>query len=293
MEEKILDALKNYLIEDEVLVKYYGSEEIVNIPDGVKEIGKKAFYENYNIVKVCFPSTLLTISENAFEKCYNLKEVIFPADSKLSIIDSYAFFQTGIESFVMPSTLCVLGLGAFQACDKLSQITFNNTIDNISAMCFAFCELLTKINLPNSITKISMAAFYACGLTELKLPSKIVEIDTLAFARNRLKEVHLPKSIRRIGTAAFYNSGYVFDGWEGTTLIYKETCEDAWSPYIIFDGTEAERKKLNLGYDWFTSGFTTQESLEWVKKGLCKYCGGTMSGIFTKKCNKCGAKKIW
>ncbi|MBQ8196825.1 MAG: leucine-rich repeat domain-containing protein [Clostridia bacterium] len=282
----------NFRIVDGVLVEYCGQDNIINIPEGVIQIDRKVFFENYAITEINFPSSIEIIGENAFEKCYNLRKINFPSDCKLRAIFAYAFFQTGIEVFTMPSNLSLLGLGAFQACDKLTQITFNNVLDKIGTMSFAFCESLEKIYFPNNIMKISMAAFYGCKLKEIKLPANIVEIGTLAFARCSLKEVHLPKSIRNIGFGAFYNRGYVIDRWQGDTLIYKEAREEAWSPYIIFDCTEAERKALNLGYSWFISGCTSTESLEWEKKGLCKYCGGTYFGLFSKTCSKCGMKKI-
>lgn len=34
-----------------------------------------------------------------------------------------------------------------------------------------------------------------------------------------------------------------------------------------------------------------QQSAQWEKQGLCKYCGGIMAGLFTKKCKSCGKTK--
>jgi len=33
-----------------------------------------------------------------------------------------------------------------------------------------------------------------------------------------------------------------------------------------------------------------KQSLQWQKQGLCKYCGGQVSGLITKKCKSCGKK---
>jgi len=33
------------------------------------------------------------------------------------------------------------------------------------------------------------------------------------------------------------------------------------------------------------------EELVWKWKGLCKYCGGKLGGVFTKKCKDCGREQ--
>ena len=34
-----------------------------------------------------------------------------------------------------------------------------------------------------------------------------------------------------------------------------------------------------------------EQSILWQQHGLCKYCGGKLSGLFTKKCISCGKQK--
>jgi len=31
-----------------------------------------------------------------------------------------------------------------------------------------------------------------------------------------------------------------------------------------------------------------KQSLQWEQQGLCKYCGGKLGGLITKKCESCG-----
>ena len=40
--------------------------------------------------------------------------------------------------------------------------------------------------------------------------------------------------------------------------------------------------------DWKNVGPPSEKQIQWRSKGLCLNCGGQLSGLFTKKCKKCG-----
>ena len=62
------------IIENGVVTGYKGQSKIVEIPEGVTEIGESAFQECKFIEKVYSKSTALkTIGYSAFENCKNLR----------------------------------------------------------------------------------------------------------------------------------------------------------------------------------------------------------------------------
>ena len=108
-EELLLEEIPIFEINGDVLIKYNGEDEEVTIPDGIKEIGKKAFASNKSIKKVIFPDSVETINSSAFADCLNLEKVIFTDQSKLKTVGWAAFknckqldisFADGIETVV-------------------------------------------------------------------------------------------------------------------------------------------------------------------------------------------------
>jgi alpha-tubulin suppressor-like RCC1 family protein len=62
-------------------------------------------------------------------------------------------------------------------------------------------------------------------------------------------------------------------------------------------GLKADGTVVAVGYNeygqcnvsgWRDIGPVSKQSLAWKKQGLCCHCGGTLSGVFTKKCKSCG-----
>ena len=105
-------------ISDKALVKYNGESAEVTVPDGVEEIGEKAFAGNDKIEKVILPDSVEVIAESAFENCVNLKQVAKGNQSKLAKIEKNAFkgdkkldtsFAEGVEEVSEP---------AFEAVEK-------------------------------------------------------------------------------------------------------------------------------------------------------------------------------
>ena len=60
------------------------------VPDGVEEIGEKAFFKCENLKKINLPIGLRVIGKKAFEGCKNLETLIIP--ETVSKIDARAFF---------------------------------------------------------------------------------------------------------------------------------------------------------------------------------------------------------
>ena len=56
--EDIPEELPIFEIEEDILVRYNGEDENVIIPDGIREIGSKAFYENQKIQSVMLPDSV-------------------------------------------------------------------------------------------------------------------------------------------------------------------------------------------------------------------------------------------
>ena len=85
-----MSDLKDFVIVKGVLKKYKGTDNEVIIPDGVKRIGKEAFYDCENLTSITIPNGVTSISDKAFQLCTGLASITIP-DSVTSIGDE-AFY---------------------------------------------------------------------------------------------------------------------------------------------------------------------------------------------------------
>ena len=175
----------DFVIENGVLKKYTGDNEIVVIPDGVTQIGYAVFRNCEFMIEIHFPKSLKVINEYAFYLCSNLKEVVF---------------SEGLEK---------IGELAFGGCNSLPEVQLPLSIKDIGVCAFNGCSNLRSINFDAlvNLKKIRMGAFCGTALENVKLTSQIQYIGKMAFAHcDQLTEVSVPEGFTNIQYNAFYNS---------------------------------------------------------------------------------------
>ena len=122
---------------------------------------------------------------------------------------SGVFYNSGITSIELPSTLQTIGNYAFYSCSGLTSISLPSSLTSIGRYAFSGCSELTSVNLSGctSLTSIGESAFGGCsGLTSISLPSSLTSIEDYAFERcSGLTSVDLSgcTSLTIIGHSAF------------------------------------------------------------------------------------------
>lgn len=66
----------DFIIVNGVLKRYNGFSQDVIIPDGVTEIGFKAFMDCENLTNVTIPKSVKRIGRGAFGECPKLKSIV-------------------------------------------------------------------------------------------------------------------------------------------------------------------------------------------------------------------------
>lgn len=197
---------------------------VVEISDGVKEIGENAFSRNstLNSVKIgksvttigrqafseCPALTSVTLGENlkfiktsAFERCTVLSDIILP--SSLQVIDSRAFHSTALVSVSVPSSVVNIGKNAFNDIYALKEIKVDeaNTVysDIDGVLCSKTKTVLLRYpnskgktyTVPNTIKKIYDGAFSYCPeLETVVFPASVISFGNNIFASNsKLKSI--------------------------------------------------------------------------------------------------------
>ena len=196
----------DFVIEDGVLTEYTGIKPVVKIPEGVREIAKKAFINKQGIEKVIFPSTLRSIGSQAFSGCtaltsvempYRLREIGWGAFAECEKLHTLDLSMTQIE---------IINQSTFRGCTSLTEVILPDTVGIISGEAFSDCTYLGKINLPEGLTAIRREAFEECtSLVAIELPDSLQYLGARAFeACQSLQSVRIPAGIKTLPERVFY-----------------------------------------------------------------------------------------
>lgn len=178
-----------------------------------------------------------TIGNKAFSSCVALNGVKFP--ETLNKIGNHAFYKaalgkkTGTESLVIPKAVTSIGYSAFEDCDYLGSVEFED-VDTPTATGILFgeyaehnsmfknCDRLTDIKLSNNIKTVPASfASYCKELLNVEWGKNIEVIDNSAFKDcEKLDTADLSKTqINKI-------ERYAFDGCLSLhNLIFPNTIE--------------------------------------------------------------------
>ncbi len=152
--------MNDFVIIKGVLTKYTGNDADVVIPDGITEIGERAFDRRDRLISVTIPESVTKIGENAFSGC------------------------SGLTSVTIPDSVTSIGWSAFDGCSSLTSVTIPGSVTEIDRSAFWGCSSLTSVTIPDGVTKIGSRAFENCGsLTSITIPESITIIYDYAFGR--------------------------------------------------------------------------------------------------------------
>ncbi len=160
----------------------------VEIGKGVENISASAFMECAKLNNVVLNSGLKEIWATAFYGCESLESITLP--DTLEKIYNNAFYGCVLTSVTIPASCQSLGIGAFQACGKLTSLTIEggSTPLTIGDKAFYGCMLLTEVDIPDRATQIGSQAFMTCGLTKVSVGTGVTQIGTEAFSGCNITE---------------------------------------------------------------------------------------------------------
>ena len=146
----------------ETLIQYPSAKEgtVYVVPDGVKTIGVKAFYQNAILEKVELSNSVISIEKAAF---------------------SYS----QIKNITLGNSLESIAEAAFERCTNLENVTFPGTLKTIGKAAFYLCTSITEVVIPDSVTTIGKSAFQKdTGIKTVILGTGVKTIGAAAFGNN-------------------------------------------------------------------------------------------------------------
>jgi len=224
--------------EATVLIQYPGfMKGHYVIPEGVKEIGVRAFSHSDRLTNVMIPDSVLTIGDFAFFGCMVLESLRIPANVT-SI--GYKAFGTDMNSFwgglrhitvdeentvfrdiegvlfdkdvttlirfpigkagdyIIPEGVITIAEGAFEYTTFLRSVIIPDSVVTIGAGAFRRSHSLASVTIGEGVTTISEAAFFACGA---------------------LRSIHIPQSVTYIGDSALFRAISQFSVADGNAAF--------------------------------------------------------------------------
>ena len=140
-------------------------------------------FEFSRVKEIILPDSIKTIPERAFYECRFLTSITLPAN--LETIGDEAFaYCIALESLKIPDNVTAIGQQAFYECESLTNITIPESVTSIGHRAFRNCTLLTSITIPESVTSIEDRAFEGCD----NLTSVVFADDTSEWGMKRYSD---------------------------------------------------------------------------------------------------------
>lgn len=219
------------------------------IPDGVVEIGARAFENVSSLKTIALDESLSVIGDNAFSNC-----------AKLETID---FTGLNIKS---------LGKSMFRSCQFIKELNFSaSTFTTINSSTFYSNFALKKLWLPATVTEIGDYAFSGLkSLEELhmlaKAPAQFQSIDQSFDAlNNELTVLYVPA-----GSKAAYEADPAYAG------NFKDIVEEGSETAIRSLGTSAKTAvAVSNGQIVFGGNATDIHVFDMTGKEVCRQDGAS------------------
>lgn len=175
--------VEGFVVQNNVLLKYLGTENELTIPSGVTSIDSSAFNGCISLESITIPTSVTTIGNSAFYGC------------------------TSLSNITIPASVITIGDSAFSGCTSLITINIPTSITSIGSSAFNGCSSLTSINIPNSVKSIGMDAFLDTGIYNNTSEGSVVYADKWAVdVKGTITNVTLLNDTLHISNGAFFYS---------------------------------------------------------------------------------------
>lgn len=218
---------------------------------GTVLIGKFSFEDCKMLEEVVLPSSLSGIDGSAFVNTQSIKRIVVPENSIFSFDEENGILmavKNKMDSQGVPYTeaqiiyaVCsfsghyttpeeydcvLLGDGAFEGCDGITEVTITDNVLRIGAEVFMGCSALRKVNMPDDITSLTKrfesvgityfdhASFSGSAVTSLRVPYGVTNISEWCFFECwNLREIYIPDTVTEI-------EDHALEGCAGLEIIY-------------------------------------------------------------------------
>ena len=113
-------------VEDGMLMRYYGYDEVVEIPEGITDIFFEVFSRSTCLTKIIIPGSITDVTPLEFEGCNLLTEAVFKEGVVHVGICSFLDCPS-LEVINLPKSLKSIGQKAFANCTALKEVRYKGS----------------------------------------------------------------------------------------------------------------------------------------------------------------------
>jgi hypothetical protein len=145
----------------------------VTLGNGLKEIGKKAFFGCKPLQCIAIPNTVKEIRDGTFIYCLGLSTVTVGKGVEEIGEEAFAWYRS-LQRIIIPNAVKWIHEGEFKHCWRLMTVTLSNGREEIKNKAFKDCRSLEHIFIPLAVKAIDDSAFKGCSnLTHVEFYKKI------------------------------------------------------------------------------------------------------------------------
>lgn len=218
---------QDLVIVGSVLTEMKEDHAVLNVPHGIKTVGRLVAVFKSGLRKVILPETVTTLEESAFNGRgnENIQEFIYTdslvnigaralgenkwtesfGDAPVVINGQLYLYKNAGSTLVIPEGITKIGSTVFKENANIKTVVFPSTLVEIGEEAFSGCSNLTTIELPNGVVRLGKGCFYRCRkLKQVSLPDSLVEVGRSAFnSCASLTDVSVGANVEIIGEKAF------------------------------------------------------------------------------------------
>jgi hypothetical protein len=137
---------KELVIINDILVDGTKCTGDVVVPDGVAAIGGEAF-KGSEVTSITVPDSVQRFGGYCFYSCKNLTEFTIP-DGVTEIARGMFYVCSSLKKVDIPESVTAIRNGAFEFCESLTEVTVPKNVNTVE-MAFDYCDKLKKITFEN------------------------------------------------------------------------------------------------------------------------------------------------
>lgn len=200
-------------------IKWMEGVKEISVGEGIENFGLGCFEGAPDVERINLPASLSSIGYSAMSDCEKLEKVVIAEDSKLLMIEDFAFMNcTALKEFEIPASVRTIRMAPWRNCKSLQSLSIKGgnpeykvengvlyTISGRQLVQYPAGKKDKEYQVAFGTIEIDNSAFYWNDyLEKVMLPNSLETIQHLGFAEcAALKEVEFNFGLKWIGNSAF------------------------------------------------------------------------------------------
>ncbi len=166
----------------------------IHLPEGLKEIGERAFFRCEHLKTIHLPANVKKIGPEAFRWCIDFSSITVSEESKWLKAQDGILYDKGMKTLIrypehhegtcciLPDTVTEIRPDAFDGANHLQTIQLSEQLTELQEGQFAGLTALENLKIPASVTRMASFVFTNCHrLKNVIIPETVEEITAQTF----------------------------------------------------------------------------------------------------------------